>query len=108
MKNLWITMMVMITAKDLEDMMIKEIDHKSVSDDGKIYYEIALNLSTGEQIRIKNPGCTAAALSVACEYFGVPDNALAYKTVKTFFQGTSAELNLNMIPKKYHKYFKEK
>ena len=84
-----------------------EIDHKSISSDGKVYYNIALNLSTGESIRIKNAGCTAAAQTVACEYFGVPDNALAYKTVKIFFQNTSAELNLNMIPKKYHKYFKE-
>ena len=85
---------------------IKEIDLKALSDDGKTYYEIALCLRTGEYIRIKNPGCSAAALDAACAYFCVDNNANAYKFIKVFFQGTSPEINLNMIPKKYHRYFK--
>lgn len=86
--------------------MIKEIDLKALSDDGKTYYEIALYLRTGEYIRIKNPGCSAAALDAACAYFCVDNNADAYKSIKTFFMGTSPEINLDMIPKKYRKYFK--
>lgn len=86
--------------------MIKEIDLKALSNDGKTYYEVALRLKTGEYIRIKNPGCSAAALDAACAYFNVENNANAYKSIKVFFQGTSSELNLDMIPKKYHKYFK--
>lgn len=86
---------------------IKEIDLKALSDDGKTYYEIALCLRTGEYIRIKNPSCSAAAVDAACAYFCVDYDGSVYKRVKVFFMGTSPELNLNMIPKKYHKYFKE-
>lgn len=86
---------------------MKEIDHKAISADGKTYYEIALRIKTGECIRIKNPGCTAAALDVACAYWCIDNNANAYKAVKIFFMGTSPEIDLNKIPKKYHKYFKE-
>ena len=50
---------------------MKEIDHKAISADGKTYYDIALHLKSGEYIRIKNPGCTAASLDVASAYFCV-------------------------------------
>ena len=86
-------------------MKIKEIDHKHISDDGKTYYYIALRLKTGEYIRIKNAGCDAVALDVACAHWCVDYDGNVYKRIKVFFQGTSPELNLNMIPKKYHKYF---
>lgn len=88
--------------------MIKEINGKAVSADGKTYYYIALCLKTGEYIRIKNAGCDAAAMDIACTEFCVDYDGNAFYKVKVFFQGTSSELNLNMIPKKYHKYFKER
>ena len=87
---------------------MKEIDHKAISADGKTYYDIALHLKSGEYIRIKNPGCTAASLDVASAYFCVDYDGNIYKKIKVFFMGTSPEIDLNKIPKKYHKYFKEK
>lgn len=86
---------------------MKEIDHKAISADGKTYYDIALHLKSGEYIRIKNSGCTAAALDVASAYFCVDYDGNIYKKIKVFFMGTSPEIDLNKIPKKYHKYFKE-
>ena len=86
---------------------MKEIDYKAISADGKTYYDIALHLKSGEYIRIKNPGCTAASLDVASAYFCVDYDGNTYKKIKVFFMGTSPEIDLNKIPKKYHKYFKE-
>ena len=86
---------------------IIEIDGQYKSSDGKTYYFIALNLTTGKYIRIRNAGCQAEAMSIACDFFHELNYAYAYKQVKIFFQNTSAELDMNCIPKKYHKYFKE-
>lgn len=78
------------------------------AENGKDYYNIALNLGTGEYIQIKNASCTAVAEDMALAYFN-ENPACPYTStmVKVFFQGTSSELNINMIPKKYHKYFQE-
>ena len=86
---------------------IETIDGKNKESDGNDYYEIALNLKTNEIVRIKNASCSAVAEKMACEYFNVPCNAMTYKTIKIFFMGTSPNLDLNRIPKKYHKYFND-
>ena len=71
------------------------------SSDGKDYYNIALNLDTGEYVQIKNASCHAVACDMAEKYF-------SSNNIKVFFHSTFNELNLNMIPKKYRKYFKNK
>ena len=78
-----------------------------VASDGKDYYNVGLNLSTGEIVMIKNASCTACAMDLACRYFGVENKMFINDCVKVFFHSTEPELNLKYIPKKYHKYFKE-
>lgn len=77
------------------------------AENGKDYYNIALNLGTGEYIQIKNASCTAVAEDMALKYFN-EDPYCPYTStmIKVFFQGTESELNMQFIPKKYHKYFK--
>ena len=96
------------TRKSLREFKgIETIDGKNKESDGNDYYEIALNLKTNEIVRIKNASCSAVAEKMVCEYFNVPCNAMTYKTIKIFFMGTSPNLDLNRIPKKYHKYFND-
>ena len=77
------------------------------AENGKDYYNIALNLGTGEYIQIKNASCTAVAEDMALEYFNTENCPYTSSMIRVFFQGTSPELNVSMIPKKYHRYFKE-
>lgn len=77
------------------------------ADNGKDYYNIALNLLTGEYILIKNASCTAIAEDMALEYFGKSGSIYGSNDIKIFFHDTESELNLKYIPKKYHKYFKD-
>ena len=77
------------------------------SDSGKDYYNIALNLLTGEYIQIKNASCTAIAEDMALKYFGNNGSLYGTNDIKIFFHNTDSELNLKYIPKKYHKYFKD-
>lgn len=88
-----------------ESKNIPTIEGNYKSSDGNDYYNIALNLENGDFVRIKNASCTAVAEEMACEYFNVPCNAMTYKTIKIIFMGTSPNLDLNKIPKKYQKYF---
>lgn len=76
------------------------------AEDGKDYYEIALNCKTGEYVQIKNAGCTAVAKTMAYEYFHVCLGLYAEEDIKIFFHCNCNEVDLNRIPKKYHKYFK--
>lgn len=78
------------------------------AENGKDYYDIVLNLGTGEYIQIKNASCTAVAEDMALKYFN-EDPCCPYTStmIKVFFQGTSAELDMTKIPKKYHRYFQE-
>ena len=85
---------------------MKTINGTYKADDGLDYYNVALNLKTGEFIMIKNAGCSAAAQDMANEYFLVINNLYSESDIKVFFQGNHSELYLNMIPKKYHKFFK--
>ncbi len=84
---------------------MKTITGNYKSDDGKDYYYIALNLKTKEYIQIKNAGCTAAAETMAKEYFHVNLGLYSNNEIKLFFHVTESELNLKFIPEKYHKYF---
>ncbi|MBR6401781.1 MAG: hypothetical protein IKS48_00190 [Eubacterium sp.] len=77
------------------------------AENGKDYYNIALNLGTGEYIQIKNASCTAVAEDMALKYFNTENCPYTSTMIKVFFQGTSPELNVSMIPKKYHRYFQE-
>jgi len=88
-----------------ESKNIPTIEGNYKANDGNDYYNIALNLENGDFVRIKNASCTAVAEEMACEYFNVPCNAMTYKTIKIIFMGTSPNLDLNKIPKKYQKYF---
>ena len=85
---------------------MKTLDGNHKSQDGLNYYELALNLKTGEKVLIKNAGCFAHALELASSYwkqnFSIFDNS----SIKLFFLGTSDDFSsLKKIPKKYHKYF---
>ena len=86
---------------------MKIINGTYKADDGLDYYNIALNLKTGEYIMIKNASCSAVAYDMANEYFQVSNNLYLESGIKIFFQGNHSELYLDMIPKKYHKFFKE-
>lgn len=77
-----------------------------VSSDGNDYYNIVLNLGTGEYVQVKNASCSAIAVDMALEYFNLsPYHLYTPDMVKLFFMGTSPELRMERIPKKYHKYF---
>ena len=107
-KTIYLAESKKFTRKSLREFKgIETIDGKNKESDGNDYYEIALNLKTNEIVRIKNASCSAVAEKMACEYFNVPCNAMTYKTIKIFFMGTSPNLDLNRIPKKYHKYFND-
>ena len=67
---------------------------------GNDYYEFAVNMDTGNIVRIKNASCTATAEKMAVDFFGT-------KNVRILFNSINSEPNLTMIPKKYHKFFKE-
>ena len=85
---------------------MRELKGNYKSSDGKDYFTVALNTRTGEKILIKNAGCSAAALTIAMDYWFI-NYELYYKSgIKLFFLNTSKEIDLNKIPKKYHKYFK--
>lgn len=74
------------------------------SDDGKDYYEIALNLDTNEKILIKNAGCTATALSLAMEFWNLKYSLYQEQKIKIFFIYDITNV-MGSIPKKYHKFF---
>lgn len=74
------------------------------SDDGKDYYEIALNLDNGEKILIKNAGCTATALSLAMEFWNLKYSLYQEQKIKIFFIYDITNV-MKSIPKKYHKFF---
>jgi hypothetical protein len=84
----------------VEEKIMETIVGNYESSDGKSYYNIALNLNNGKYIQIKNAGCSAVAQKLSEKYF-------LSSNVKVFFQSTFDKLNLEMIPKKYHKYFVE-
>ena len=70
------------------------------------YYYFTLYLPTGEILRVKNAGCTATLEDYLYKRYNLK-NFDGYKYVKTFFNGTKPEVDLNNVYKKYHKYFKE-
>ena len=75
------------------------------SDDGKDYYEIALNLDNGEKILIKNAGCTAAAaLSLAMEFWNLKYSLYQEQKIKIFFIYDITNV-MGSITKIYHKFF---
>lgn len=74
------------------------------ADDGKDYYEIALNLETSEKILIKNAGCTATALSLAMEFWNLKYSSYQEQKIKIFFIYDITNV-MKSIPKKYHKFF---
>lgn len=78
-------------------------NHKS--SDGKDYFYIALNIKKQEKVLIKNAGCDAVAYTMALDYWFINYALYSKSGVKLFFLGTSKEIDLNKIPKKYHKYF---
>lgn len=53
---------------------MKTISGTYKADDGLDYYNVALNIKTGEFIMIKNAGCSAVAQDMANEYFQVSNN----------------------------------
>lgn len=74
------------------------------SEDGHNYYELALNLKTGDKVLIENASCTAVAQELAEKYFSINSSLYIPNNVKIFFLGTSPEIDLKKIPKKYHKF----
>ena len=54
-----------------KEIFMEMVKGNYVASDGKDYYNIGLNLSTGEIVMIKNASCTACAMDLACQYFGV-------------------------------------
>lgn len=75
------------------------------SEDGHNYYELALNLKTGDKVLIENAGCTADAFYLACEKWEIKNSFFIQDNfIKIFFLGTSPEIDLKKIPKKYHKF----
>lgn len=75
------------------------------SEDGHNYYELALNLKTGDKVLIENASCTANAFYLACEKWKIKNPFFIQDNfIKIFFLGTSSEIDLNKIPKKYHKF----
>lgn len=72
--------------------------------DGKDYYEIALNLETGEKNLIKNAGCTATALSLSLEFWNLKYSLYQEQKIKIFFIYDITNV-MKSIPKKYHKFF---
>lgn len=73
--------------------------------DGKDYFYVALNIKTGEKVLIKNAGCEAAAIDMAAKHWDLNYYLYSSSGIRIFFLGTSKEIDLNRIPKKYHKYF---
>lgn len=73
------------------------------SEDGKDYYELALNLQTKEKILIKNASCTATAMEMACEKWNIKQTLYSSKIVKIFFCGADVSKISEKIPKKYQK-----
>ena len=61
------------------------------ADDGKDYYELALNLQNGEKILIKNASCTAVAQDMAIKHWGINLQIILIQKLKYSF----LELNLN-------------
>ena len=76
------------------------------AEDGLDYFELALNLKTKEAVFIKNAGCKATAEKIACEYFKIECDGLAFKAIKIFFQGNNKKIKLSAVPKKYHRFIK--
>lgn len=84
---------------------METLDGNYKADDGKDYFNIALNTKTGEKVLIKNAGCEAAAIDMASKYWNLNYALYSSTGIKIFFLSTSKEIDLNRIPKKYHKYF---
>lgn len=85
---------------------MKELNGCYISGDDKDYFWVALNPRNCEKVLIKNAGCEASAVELVMNYWCL-NYALYNSTgVKMFFLGTSKEIDLKKIPKKYHKYFK--
>ena len=76
------------------------------SSDNKDYYYIALNTNNNETVLVKNAGCTAVAIDMVMKHWKIDYCLYNSSGIKMFFLGTSKEINLNRIPKKYHKCFK--
>lgn len=76
------------------------------SEDGQDYYHIVLNLESHEYVQIKNARCIANAESLALEYFNEKEELYSERSLRGFFMGICSELDLKLIPKKYHRYFK--
>lgn len=84
---------------------MQELRGNYKASDGKDYFYVALNTKKSEKVLIKNAGCDAAAYTMALDYWFI-NYALYQKSgIKLFFLGSSKEIDLNKIPKKYHKYF---
>jgi len=75
-------------------------------DDGEDYYNIGLDLVTGQIVQIKNAGCLAHAEKLVMDFLKI-NYSLFSSRVKIFFMGNCSGIDLNRIPKKYHKFFRE-
>ena len=86
--------------------MVTVYDLEQLSDDGKTYYNIVLNLATGEYFMIKNSGCTAHIEHWLEEKYNIKNWEVG-KIFKIFFNKNDDFINLENVYKKYHKYFKK-
>ena len=57
--------------------------------DGKDYFNVALNIATGQAIMIKNASCTAEAVEIANNYFSCNNHLYSLQNIKVFFMVTS-------------------
>lgn len=69
------------------------------------YYDVVFNRLTNQKVMVKNPGCQANAEELACTHWGIEYDGRIIPHLKVFSLRNSPEIDLNKIPKKYHKYF---
>lgn len=84
---------------------MQELIGTYVSRDHRDYFYLALNTKNYEKVLIKNAGCEAAAFDMAIKHWNLNYALYSSTGIKIFFLGVTKEINLNRIPKKYHKYF---
>ena len=83
------------------------LDGDYEADNVKNYFEIALNLKTGDKVLIKNASCTAVALEMALKLWGEEYSLYQKNLIKIFYIGDDEAMTdvYSKIPKKYKKYF---
>lgn len=79
-------------------------DLQAKNADGRTYYWAVLDCLEGKHFTIKNASCEALIWAFLSEKYNLNRLSVTIR-FKLFYNGNIEQPNLQMIPKKYQKYF---